>query len=666
MDTGFDDLLAQQRSVLDNPFEDPFANARSSSPDPWASFGQPSVLQDDAHAAFLGARSTTPTLETHGFGDSAGFQYSAPDPPAFPSIDEHSIREDNQAEVDTEPPTPSTSRGFRESISSTPDEVVTPVSEEPSLEREPSPPPQETPTSPVYPATAPATSGNFAPFPGHASRPSNASAFQPSFRAEPAHHSPLDQPASAGLDRSIAGLAIGGESLGGWQGSQSAFVGAPHSATLPRTRSDSDDSSDDDRPILESARLSANRLSAQAARSTPAPRSDTGLQPVFVISVDDPQKVGDPIRAYTMYTVHTKTTSPLYSKSSFSVLRRYSDFLWLYETLSQNNPGVVVPPVPDKNPYRRFDENFVQQRRMALEKCIQKIANHPVLQKDPDLRMFLESDTFALDIKQRKAELAQEKGGLMASIGHTIAGPRFYETDEWFDRQKAYLDSLESQLRGLVKAIDLVARHRSELSAATGEFAQTIGDLSASDVGGQLSNSFAGLTEVERKAQDLQSIQSHEDIVTIMATVDEYARLINSVRLAFSSRIRTYHAWQSADSNLRRVKQTHETNRATGRLPSDQLSRSLSVVADAERRAMDAKQEFDQVSKLVKSEVARFEQERIEDFKNTLEAFLDGMISRQKQLISAWENYQQTLLKVASPPTQRQRDDAAPLSSPVS
>lgn len=57
-----------------------------------------------------------------------------------------------------------------------------------------------------------------------------------------------------------------------------------------------------------------------------------------------------------------------------------------------------------------------------------------------------------------------------------------------------------------------------ELSAATGEFAQTIGDLSASDIGGQLTNSFAGLAEVERKAQDLQSIQSHEDIVTIMAT----------------------------------------------------------------------------------------------------------------------------------------------------
>ena len=32
---------------------------------------------------------------------------------------------------------------------------------------------------------------------------------------------------------------------------------------------------------------------------------------------------------------------------------------------------------------------------------------------------------------------------------------------KWFDKQKIYLDSLESQLRGLGKAIELVAKHRS-------------------------------------------------------------------------------------------------------------------------------------------------------------------------------------------------------------
>lgn len=87
----------------------------------------------------------------------------------------------------------------------------------------------------------------------------------------------------------------------------------------------------------------------------------------------------------------------------------------------------------------------------------------------------------------------------------------------------------------------------------------------------------------------------------------------------------------------------------------------------AERRASDAKLEYEQVSKLVKTEMARFEQERIEDFKESLQAFLEGMISRQKevsiictqlildrftitncaqmQLIAAWVNYQQMLLK---------------------
>jgi sorting nexin-1/2 len=57
-----------------------------------------------------------------------------------------------------------------------------------------------------------------------------------------------------------------------------------------------------------------------------------------------------------------------------------------------------VPPVPEKSALNRFDEHFVRQRRLALEKCIQKMANHPVLCKDSDLKLFLESDTFALDV----------------------------------------------------------------------------------------------------------------------------------------------------------------------------------------------------------------------------------------------------------------------------
>lgn len=67
---------------------------------------------------------------------------------------------------------------------------------------------------------------------------------------------------------------------------------------------------------------------------------------------------------------------------------------------------------------------------------------------------------------------------------------------------------------------------------ATGDFATNVGELASSDVGRQLSQSLSGLVEVERRAQDLQTQQAEQDITTLTSTADEYARLINSVRVS--------------------------------------------------------------------------------------------------------------------------------------
>jgi sorting nexin-1/2 len=185
----------------------------------------------------------------------------------------------------------------------------------------------------------------------------------------------------------------------------------------------------------------------QALKNPPLDKN-TGLQPVFSITVDDPQKVGSPINTYTMYTVHTRVSTPLRSEPC-EVPKSPDDFPSVQPIRLLRPPSILrllmglrntfceqprgrCPSVPEKNTFGRFDDQFVQQRRLALERCIQKTANHPVLQKDPDLKLFLESDTFSLDIKHRKAEIAHERGGLMASIGQSFVGPRFHETDEVF------------------------------------------------------------------------------------------------------------------------------------------------------------------------------------------------------------------------------------------
>ncbi|KAJ4491825.1 Vps5 C terminal like-domain-containing protein [Lentinula lateritia] len=152
--------------------------------------------------------------------------------------------------------------------------------------------------------------------------------------------------------------------------------------------------------------------------------------------------------------------------------------------------------------------------------------------RDPDLKLFLESDTFALDIKHRK-------------IDPGSPGP---SSDDYFDSKRTYLDSLEAQLHSLVKSIDLVSKHRMEMAQAVSEFGDHVKELaeggdfntglnvSGSSQAQQLSQTLMGLAEVERKAQDLHVLQSEQDMITVLGTVDEYARLIGSVRMAFSSR----------------------------------------------------------------------------------------------------------------------------------
>ncbi|KAJ3174820.1 Vacuolar protein sorting-associated protein 5, partial [Irineochytrium annulatum] len=126
----------------------------------------------------------------------------------------------------------------------------------------------------------------------------------------------------------------------------------------------------------------------------------------FEVNVSEPQKVGnDPINAHVSYKVRTKTNAPNYRNGEFSVNRRYRDFLWLYNSLSNRHPGVVVPPVPEKHAIGRFQDEFVEARRLALERCLRKIVVHPLLQSDEDLQMFLESESFTVDIASKKRGL---------------------------------------------------------------------------------------------------------------------------------------------------------------------------------------------------------------------------------------------------------------------
>jgi sorting nexin-1/2 len=69
----------------------------------------------------------------------------------------------------------------------------------------------------------------------------------------------------------------------------------------------------------------------------------------FEIQVHDPQTVGDRLKQHTTYSITTRTTSPLFKSNQATVQRRFKEFIWLYQQLLAHNPGVIVPPVPEKH-----------------------------------------------------------------------------------------------------------------------------------------------------------------------------------------------------------------------------------------------------------------------------------------------------------------------------
>lgn len=397
-------------------------------------------------------------------------------------------------------------------------------------------------------------------------------------------------------------------------------------------------------------RLSVKATPTRNSISPPPPQTNAPpLVDHFEITVGDPIKIGDLTSAHTVYTVHTHTLSPHFSKAEASVTRRYRDFRWVYHALENNNPGVIVPPPPEKQAVGRFDEGFVEARRSALGNMLTKIAKHPILQNDPDFRIFLESDTFTVDIKSKQYQSLSHPGisgpeakGFISSLGEAFSFTgKFVETDEYFLDKKAYIDTLESQFRYLAKALDLVVAQRKELSDSTAEFAAVLTLLSEVELSKSFSDLVESFAHTELRIRDLYYRQCMQDELSLATTLEEYIRLIGSIRGVFLQRQKAYFGLQNAEQELGKKRAHVDKVMRQGKTLQDKIAVLSDDIVEQDKRVLNARVAFDDVSKLIVSELGRFSEEKTRDFRNSVELFLENAVEAQKEAIEIWETFYQ-------------------------
>ncbi|KAJ2766755.1 Vacuolar protein sorting-associated protein vps5 [Coemansia nantahalensis] len=389
--------------------------------------------------------------------------------------------------------------------------------------------------------------------------------------------------------------------------------------------------------------------------------------PQVHINVTDPIKVGDALKSYIAYRVRTRCDAPLFREPEMTVRRRYRDFDWLIQELVARHPGVVVPAIPEKQSMGRFEDGFVEARRAGLESCLVRITRHPVLWNDDVFRVFLSADDFATKARAiTETRLAAEVSGMALPAGgggggagsggssglsiSSVTGSglfgdgwgstKYKENDEWFARRTQELAATEEELRALLRALELSQRQRSELSLAHGELAEAYLQMAGQELSQSLAGCLTDMGSLQQKLRALQGRQGTADFAAFQLTTDEYIRMIGAVRTAFAARGRAHGAWQANLAELlkkRRVLEGHAQN--PGRAAPERIAQLRAEIARAEIRTETSRNAYDDVSLLLKQEIARFDAARVSDFQAAIESYLTSLIAAQEEVVALWEAY---------------------------
>lgn len=371
------------------------------------------------------------------------------------------------------------------------------------------------------------------------------------------------------------------------------------------------------------------------------------------VSVTDPQKVGDGMGAYVAYKVVTRTNIRLFKKTHFHVMRRFSDFLGLHDKLVDKylRLGRIIPPAPEKSVIgmtkikmsnqaeQGSSADFIEKRRASLERYLNRTAAHPVLCVDPDFREFLEAD---MDLPKATNTSALSGAGVMRlfnKVGETVNKITYKmdENDPWFEERTQQVENLDLQLRKLHTSVEMLVLHRKDLAALTSSFAKSAAMLGNCEEHTSLSRALAQLADVEEKVEALYNEQANSDFSIFCELLKDYVALFGAIKEVFHERVKVYQNWQHSQQMLNKKREQKAKLELSGK--SDKGVQAGMEVVEWESKVERGQEEFDNISKMIKKELERFEINRVKDFKAIIIQYLESLMNNQQQLIKYWEAF---------------------------
>ncbi|CAM6079805.1 unnamed protein product [Sphagnum tenellum] len=416
---------------------------------------------------------------------------------------------------------------------------------------------------------------------------------------------------------------------------------------------------------------------------------------VLTITVTDPQKIPESgaslaagvASSYVTYLINTHTNIASYQGSDFSVRRRFRDVVTLADRLAQSFRGFFIPPRPDKNTMESQvmqKDEFIENRRAALEKYFSRLAAHPVLRRSDELRLFLQAEgklplAPTIDMASRMLDGAANLPRQLFGEGSTILAPHeaaqptkggrdlvrlFKElkqsvTNDWGSTRPAIIEEDRVFLKKKEKLQDL-EHHLSDASQqaevlvkAQQEVGEVMGELGLAFIKVAKFEMEAGFTPVH--AADAKCVatgavkasrfyrECTAQCVQHLDTLHEYLALMQGLHTAFADRSNALLTVQTlmsdvATNNMRIEKLEAASNKFFG--GNSTHNRKVSELKEAVKVTEEARdlaqKEYNCIKEHNRAELERFEEERLRDFTNMLQGFAHTQVGYAEKICNVW------------------------------
>ncbi|KAL2549813.1 Sorting nexin 2B [Forsythia ovata] len=398
--------------------------------------------------------------------------------------------------------------------------------------------------------------------------------------------------------------------------------------------------------------------------------------------------------SYFTYLITTFTNLPEFNGTEFNVRRRFRDVVTLSDRISESYRGLFIPIRPDKSVVESqvMQQNeFVEQRRMALEKYLGRLAAHPVLRRSEELRVFLTVSgkvplARTTDVASRMldgavrlpkqllggesavggaaevSEVAQPaKGGrdllrIFRELRQSVVNdwgatkPPFIEEDKEFLEKKEKLQDFEQQISNVSQQAESLVKNQHDMGETMGQLGLAFVKLTKFETEEAIYDSqracAADMKNVATAAVKASRLYRELNAQTVkhLDKLHEYLGVMLAVNNAFSDRTSALLTVQTLLSELSSLNSRIEKLEAASskifggdrsRIRKiEELRETVRVTEEAKNCAV---REYERIKENNKNELERLDKERHDDFLSMLKGFVVNQAGYAEKIANTWE-----------------------------